>query len=104
MWKSLTPSMRKCQRVISKLSVEWCLAMTYLGKKDDHKLGTTNWESYHYLGFTRLSLYHVSPLDGSINLPEGKKEGTGSLQENPGPVVLSNVKHVGRRNSASENN
>ena len=73
-WKSLTTSMRKSQRAISKLSVEWCLAMSYSGKKDDHNLGTTNWLSDHYLGFTRLSLYHFSPLGGSINVTEGKKK------------------------------
>ena len=43
MWKSLTTSMRKSQREIGKLSVEWCLAMSYSGKKDDHKLGAANW-------------------------------------------------------------
>ena len=74
MWKSLNTSMKKSQRAISNLSVQWCLAMSYSGKKDDHNLGTANWLSDHYLGFTRLSLYHFGPLDGSINLPEGKKK------------------------------
>ena len=74
MWKSLNTSMKKSEGAISNLSVQWCLAMSYSGKKDVHNLGTANWLSDHYLGFTRLSLYHFSPLDGSINLPEGKKK------------------------------
>ena len=32
---------------ISNLSVQWCLAMSYSGKKDDHNLGTANWLSDH---------------------------------------------------------
>jgi len=73
MWKNLTTSMSKSQRSISKLSVEWCLAMTYSGK-EDHTLGTANWQSDHFLGFTRLSLYHFSSLGGGNSPPEGKEK------------------------------
>ena len=73
MWKNLTTSMSKSQRSISKLSIEWCLAMTYSGK-EDHTLGTANWQSDHFLGFTRLSLYHFSSLSGGNSPPEGKEK------------------------------
>ena len=46
--------------------------MSYSEKKDDHKLGPVNWQYDHYLGFKGLSLYHVNPLEGSINLPKDK--------------------------------
>ena len=102
MWKSLPTSTRKIQGATSTLSVEWCVAMPYPGKKDDHKLGTANWLSDHYLGFTRLPVYHFIPFGGSIHLPEDKNKGNVSFQENPGPMILSNVKHVGRRDGASQ--
>ena len=61
MWKCLTTSMRKSKRVISNLSVEWCLAMSYSGKKDDHNLGTANWLSDHYLEFTKALTVSLQP-------------------------------------------
>ena len=53
MCKNLTTSMIKSQRSISKLSVEWCLAVTYSGNVD-HTLGTDNWQSDRF--FVSLQL------------------------------------------------
>ena len=37
-------------------------------------LGTANWQSYHFLGFTRISLYHISLLGGGNSPPEGNEK------------------------------
>ena len=42
--------------------------MPFTGK-DQHSLGTSSWQSDHYLAFTRLSLFHFAPLD-STDPPE----------------------------------
>ena len=48
------------------------MTMSFSGK-DPQALGTSNWQSDHYLAYTRLSLFHFGGLDGEISIPEGKK-------------------------------
>ena len=57
------------------------LTMAFL-QKDDRRLGTTDRKLDHWLGFTRLSLFHFGPLAKNINLSAEKSR------------VLSAFKHV----------
>ena len=47
--------------------VDRCMSMSFSGK-DLQSLGTSNWQSDHYLAFTRLCLFHFAPLEGR-NVP-----------------------------------
>ena len=71
LWHDLTNSMQQSQKAINSISIDWCLTMSFSGK-ENQSLGTANWKSDHYLAFTRLSLFHLGPLDTKINLPEDK--------------------------------
>ena len=44
------------------------MSMSFSGK-DRQILGTSTWQSDHYMAFTRLSLFHFAPLEGR-NLPK----------------------------------
>ena len=57
LWSRLTASINCTLRAIVKVSVDWCSAMTFSGK--DQSMGTANWQSAHYLCFTRLLLFHL---------------------------------------------
>ena len=50
------------------------MAMPFSGKeKEKEKMATANWQSEHYLAFTRLSLVHLGPLETiSKSLTEDK--------------------------------
>jgi hypothetical protein len=47
--------------------------MSFSGK-DDQNLGTANWQSDHYLSFTRISLFHFGSLEKDISIPPGMEE------------------------------
>ncbi len=50
------------QEIINSVYLVWCLAMKFTDMEKKN-LGTANWQSDHYLAFTRVSLFHFSPLD-----------------------------------------
>ena len=70
LWGSLTESINDTLKATEQISVDWCLSMTFSGK--EHSVGTANWQSEHYLCFTRLSLFHLAPLDGCM-VPKGEE-------------------------------
>ena len=73
-WKNFVLLSRKHQKELNKVHIGWCMAMPFSGKEDD-KLGTANWQSEHYLAFTRLSLVHFGPLEViSESLMQEEKE------------------------------
>ena len=61
-WYNITSSIQSSQKRINSISVNWCKSMPFSGK-DKQSLGTSSWQSDHYLAFTRLSLFHFAPLD-----------------------------------------
>ena len=73
--------MHKNQQVINNASIDWCFLMPFSGKEKDN-LGTANWLSDNYLSFTRMSLFHLGPLDGKIEIPENNFEGLYKGYEN----------------------
>ena len=73
LWYKLTNSMNKTLNAVGGTSLDWCLTMSFSGK-DAQKLATANWESDHYLAFTRLSLFHFAPLDDVKCVPDEIKE------------------------------
>lgn len=72
LWHNFTEAMQQSQSLINTLSVDWCLSMSFSGK-DKQELGTANWQSDHYLAFTRLSLFHFGTLEG-MEIPEERKQ------------------------------
>merc|ERR1712212_615078 len=55
-WYNITSSIQSSsQKRINSISVNWCKSMPFSGK-DKQSLGTSSWQSDHYLAFTRLSL------------------------------------------------
>ena len=48
--------------------------MAFSAKEDPQKLDTAGWRSDHYLGFTRLSLFHFGVLDRKIKVPKDREE------------------------------
>ena len=71
LWHRITKSICQSQKEINNASIDWCLAMPFSGKKKD-EIGTANWQSDHYLSFTRMSLFHFGPLDSTIEIPIDK--------------------------------
>jgi hypothetical protein len=61
-WYKLIDAMQGSQETINSLYLVWCLAMKFTDMEKKN-LGTANWQSDHYLAFTRVSLFHFSPLD-----------------------------------------
>lgn len=61
-WKGFLATARANQRKLNNLYLDWCLAMPFSGKEKE-KMFTANWQSEHYLCFTRLSLVHLGPLE-----------------------------------------
>jgi hypothetical protein len=66
-WHSFIDSMDHTQSIINSISIDWCLPMTFSNLE---KLSTANWQSDHYLGFTRISLYHFAFWDFQDRVPE----------------------------------
>jgi hypothetical protein len=61
-WYKLINAMQWSQETINSVYLVWCLAMKFTDMEKKN-LGTANWQSDHYLAFTRVSLFHFSPLD-----------------------------------------
>ena len=61
-WHTLINAIQDSQETINSVYLVWCLSMKF-SDMDNKKLGTANWQSNHYLAFTRVSLFHFSPLD-----------------------------------------
>ena len=61
-WYKLINAMQGIQETIISVYLVWCLAMKFTGMEKKH-VGTANWQSDHYLAFTRVSLFHFSLLD-----------------------------------------
>lgn len=73
-WKSLTESIQSSQSTINSISIEWCKSMAFSGK-NRHSIGSAGWQSSHYVAFTRLSLFHFSPMDRKgVVIPPEKQE------------------------------
>ena len=54
--------MQWSQETINSVYPVWCVAMKFIDMEKKN-LGTANWQSDHYLEFTRVSLFHFSPLE-----------------------------------------
>ena len=61
-WHKLINAMQGSQETINSVYLVWCLAMKFTDIKKKN-IGTSNWQSDHFLAFTRVSLFHFSPLD-----------------------------------------
>jgi hypothetical protein len=61
-WHKLFHAMQRSQETINSVYLVWCLAMKF-SDKEKKNIGTANWQSDHYLAFTRVSLYHFACLD-----------------------------------------
>ncbi len=60
-WHTLINAIQCSQETINSVYLVWCLAMKF-SDMEKKNLGTANWQSDHYLAFTRVSLFHFSPL------------------------------------------
>ena len=60
-WYKLIDAMQGSQETINSVYLVWCLAMKFTDMEKKN-LGTANWQSDHYLAFTRVSLFHFSHL------------------------------------------
>ena len=60
-WYKLINAMQWSQETINSVYLVWCLAMKFTDMEKKN-LGTANWQSDHYLAFTRVSLFHFSCL------------------------------------------
>ncbi len=61
-WHKLINALQGSQETINSVYLVWCLSMKFT-EMDNKNLATFNWQSNHYLAFTRVSLFHFSPLD-----------------------------------------
>ena len=61
-WRKLINAMQKSHETINLVYLVWCLAMKF-SDTEKKTIGTANWQSDHYLAFTRVSLFHFSALD-----------------------------------------
>ena len=61
-WHQLIDAIQGIQETINSVYLVWCLVMKFTDM-DNKNLGTVNWQSDHYLAFTRVSLFHFSPLE-----------------------------------------
>ena len=66
-------SISQKQSDLNPVSIDWCLPMSFTNL-DQTQLGTSSWQSDHYLAFTRVSLFHFSCLE-SRNVPDGSRRG-----------------------------
>ena len=72
-WHSLVQSISQKQSDLNSVSIDWCLPMSFTNLDQKH-LGTSSWQSDHYLAFTRFLLFHFSCLE-SQNVPDGWRRG-----------------------------
>ena len=61
-WKQLINAMQGSQETINSVYLVWCLSMKFSDMENKNPR-TANWQSDHYLAFTRVSLFHFSLLD-----------------------------------------
>ena len=73
LWHSLVQSISQKQSDLNSVSIDWCLPMSFT-HVDQKQLGTSSWQSDHYLAFTRVSLFHFSCHE-SQNVPGGSRRG-----------------------------
>lgn len=60
-WKGFLAAVHGNQESLKTVYMDWCVSMPFSGKEKS-KMATANWQSEHYLAFTRLSLVHLGPL------------------------------------------
>ena len=72
-WHSLVQSISQKQSDLNSVSINWCLPMSFTNL-DQKQLGTSSWQSDHYLAFTHVSLIHFPCLE-SKNVPDGSRRG-----------------------------
>ena len=78
--------MQKCQAIIKKSSIDWCLGMKFSkegANKEKAGIGTAHWQSEHHVASTKVSLVIVSlwlPIvlfdRDDLTLPEHKAHAT----------------------------
>ena len=62
-WKALVVRLRHVQGLVSRLSINWCAAWQFTQAKEN-RIATGQWQSEHFIAFTRVSLAQFSPLEG----------------------------------------
>ena len=62
-WKQVIQPMRSRQQALNKISIDWCLPMSFSGEKQND-IGHASWQSDHCLAFTRISLFQFADIDG----------------------------------------
>ena len=67
----LEQSISQKQLDLNSVSIDWCLPMSFTNL-DLKQLGTSSWQSDHYLAFTCVSLFPFSCLE-SQNVPDGSR-------------------------------
>jgi hypothetical protein len=65
--KKLIQPMRARQQVLNAVLIDSCLPMLFSGEANND-IGPANWQSDHYLAFTRISLFQFADLDGMSGL------------------------------------
>ena len=66
-------SITQKQSDLNSVSIDWCLPMSFTNL-NQKQLGTSSWQSDHYLAFTHVLLFHFSCLK-SQNVPDGSRRG-----------------------------
>ena len=61
-WKQFVEFMKGTQKKFESLNISWLQIRSFTGKEPG-ELNTGNWNSKHYSGFTRISLYYFGYLD-----------------------------------------
>ena len=63
-WTDLTDHMAYVHTVVKELGLEWCVSMPFTGIL---KVGSSGWESKHYVAFSRVSLVFYAQLHNKCN-------------------------------------
>ena len=63
-WNKLLESMQRRQNVLNKISVDWCLPVSF----SKNEIGNASWHSDHCLAFTRILLFQFADLDGMFGV------------------------------------
>ena len=72
-WHRQVQSISQKQSDLNSVSINRCLPMSFTNL-DQKQLGTSSWQSNHYLAFTCVLLFHFSCLE-SQNVPDGSRRG-----------------------------
>ena len=73
-YNGLVSTLRKNQKKLSTISVDWLMAMPFTGKESG-KIGTSTWNSEHYVAFTRISLVQFSKMDTIVSAVSSNDDG-----------------------------